>query len=91
MTVTDIHPRPLYELRGVTKTYGQGAGQIHAVRELDLTIDEGELVAIAGPSGPFMSTVVPSAISNRYGEKCPSCTRFRHSSNRFPFGGEAVE
>ncbi len=58
MTVTDIHRGPLYELRDVTKTFGEGAAKVHAVRELDLTIDEGELVAIAGPSGSGKTTLL---------------------------------
>jgi putative ABC transport system ATP-binding protein len=58
VTVTDIHRGPLYELRDVTKTFGEGAAKVHAVRELDLTIDEGQLVAIAGPSGSGKTTLL---------------------------------
>jgi len=41
---------PVYELRGVTKSYGSGSTQVDAVREVDLRIEAGEFVAIAGPS-----------------------------------------
>jgi putative ABC transport system ATP-binding protein len=58
VTVTDIQTRPLYELRGVTKTFGQGAAQVHAVHGLDLTIEEGDLVAVAGPSGSGKTTLL---------------------------------
>ncbi len=48
----------MYELRGVSKTYGNGAAPVHAVRDLDLHVDEGELVAIAGPSGSGKTTLL---------------------------------
>jgi putative ABC transport system ATP-binding protein len=48
----------MYELRGVSKTYGNGAAPVHAVREVDLHVDEGELVAIAGPSGSGKTTLL---------------------------------
>ena len=38
---------PVYELRGVTKSYGSGSTQVDAVREVDLRIEAGEFVAIA--------------------------------------------
>ena len=49
---------PLIELRGVTKVYGQGQAAFHALRGIDLTIHEGEFVAIMGPSGSGKSTVM---------------------------------
>jgi putative ABC transport system ATP-binding protein len=41
----------LLELRGVSKTYGQGAAEVHALRGVDLTVDAGTMVAVMGPSG----------------------------------------
>jgi putative ABC transport system ATP-binding protein len=48
----------LYRLNGVTKTFRQGATEILAVRDLDLTIADGEFVAVAGPSGSGKTTLL---------------------------------
>lgn len=56
--VTDASSPPLLELRGVTKVYGQGQAAFPALRGIDLTIREGEMVAIMGPSGSGKSTVM---------------------------------
>jgi putative ABC transport system ATP-binding protein len=48
----------LYELRGVTRSYGQGASRVDAVRDLDLTIDAGDFVAVVGPSGSGKTTLL---------------------------------
>jgi putative ABC transport system ATP-binding protein len=49
---------PLIELREVTKVYGQGQAALRALKGIDLTIREGEFVAIMGPSGSGKSTMM---------------------------------
>lgn len=44
-------PGPVVDARGVSKTYPSGAGQVHALRGIDLRVDRGEMVAVVGPSG----------------------------------------
>ena len=46
----------LIELRGVSKVYGQGQAAMHALSGIDLTIQQGEFVAMMGPSGSGKST-----------------------------------
>ena len=48
----------LISLRGVTKTYGQGAAAFQALKGVDLDIPPGQFVAIMGPSGSGKSTAL---------------------------------
>jgi putative ABC transport system ATP-binding protein len=49
------------ELRRVSKSYGQGTGEVHALRDIDLTVERGSLVAVMGPSGSGKSTLLTIA------------------------------
>jgi len=46
------------EVRDLVKSYSTGDGQVRVLRELDLTIESGEMVAIVGASGVGKSTLL---------------------------------
>jgi putative ABC transport system ATP-binding protein len=50
-----------FELRQVSKVYGSGPTEVHALREVDLSVRGGELVAVMGPSGSGKSTLLTIA------------------------------
>jgi putative ABC transport system ATP-binding protein len=49
------------ELRLVSKTYGEGPTEVHALEEVNLAVDAGSLVAVMGPSGSGKSTLLTIA------------------------------
>ncbi|MFD7714272.1 ABC transporter ATP-binding protein [Streptomyces sp. NPDC059814] len=53
--VRDPAPAPVVELRDAGKSY---PGGVHALRGVNLTVREGELLAVVGPSGSGKSTVL---------------------------------
>src|SRR3954468_334753 len=53
-TGTDARPVPAVQISGVTKDFGD----VHAVRGIDLTLDQGEVVAFLGPNGAGKTTTI---------------------------------
>ncbi len=49
---------PLIEIRKITKTYDLGEVKVEALKETDLSIEQGEYVALIGPSGSGKSTLM---------------------------------
>ena len=51
----------LLELHQISKFYGEGETAVRALYEIDLSVDEGQLVAVMGPSGSGKSTLLTIA------------------------------
>ena len=90
---------PVFRARDVSKVYRMGDVEVHALRGVDLDLDEGEMVVLLGPSGSGKSTLlnilggldVPTAGTVRYrdhdltaaGER--ELTRYRREHVGFVF------
>lgn len=48
----------MIELKNISKTYGKAESAVTALADVDLTIGDGELVAVIGPSGSGKSTLL---------------------------------
>jgi putative ABC transport system ATP-binding protein len=49
---------PLFTIRDLTKVYGMGEVEVHALRNVSLTLNESEFVVLLGPSGSGKSTLL---------------------------------
>ncbi|MBS3929080.1 MAG: ABC transporter ATP-binding protein [Sphingomonadales bacterium] len=52
------HGEAIYRSMGLTKSYGEGATAVHALRGVDLTVHKGEMLVLLGPSGSGKSTLL---------------------------------
>jgi len=48
----------VFRVRGLTKVYGMGDAEVHALAGVDLDLFEGELVVLLGPSGSGKTTLL---------------------------------
>ena len=52
-----MHKRGI-RIEGLSKRYGEGATAVHALKDVNLHVDAGEVVGLIGPSGSGKSTLL---------------------------------
>jgi putative ABC transport system ATP-binding protein len=99
VTASAAPSEPVLRARGLSKVYRMGEVEVHALRDVDLELERGELVVLLGPSGSGKSTLlnilggldVPSSGSVRFLEHDLGAageaerTRFRREHVGFVF------
>lgn len=58
MTVVTDEKKPLIQLNNIIKSYQNGDQELNVLKGIDLTVYEGEFLAIMGPSGSGKSTLM---------------------------------
>jgi putative ABC transport system ATP-binding protein len=55
---TTMEPRPIVEIRNVSKSYRRGSQTVAVLEDISFNINEGEFLALMGPSGSGKSTLL---------------------------------
>src|SRR2546426_10024046 len=69
----ETHAQP-FRVRDLTKVYGAGAAEVHALAGVDLDLFAGELVVLLGPSGSGKTTL----LNNLGGLDLPTAGELRY-------------
>lgn len=69
--------------RAVTKVYGTGSTQVHALRGIDLDVRTGELMMLVGPSGSGKTTLI-SVIAGILDQNDGECRVFDQDFKHMP-------
>ncbi|MFH1803407.1 MAG: ABC transporter ATP-binding protein [Pseudomonadota bacterium] len=59
--MNDLVKKPVLKLEKVVRSFSQGPEKLEILKEVDLTIHQGEIVALVGPSGAGKSTLLQIA------------------------------